>query len=144
MPSPAASVATQTWVSVRNRAGFPSGSGRVTAVDGAHREAPVNEVAFKVRKGVAVLGENKELGPAVVQLGHLGPSQAVAEGDELALFASGHGGVRLGGQPPELNDLGAKLLDGGGSRDLGRRRAPRRLRRRRLYRSRHRRRRGVV
>jgi len=76
-------------------------------------------VAFKVRKGVAVLGENKELGPAVVQLGHLGPSQAVAQGDELALFASGHGGVRLGGQPPELDDLGAELFDGGGSRDLG-------------------------
>lgn len=81
--------------------------GRVTAMDGAYRKTPVHEVAFEVSEGVAVLSEDEELRSAVIQLGHFGPGQAVAQSCQFALFARSHRGLSLGSQPPEFDDLGA-------------------------------------
>ena len=72
MPSPAASVATQTWAWVRNCFLRPLAFvGVHPAVDFAGRVAPAAEVLLDVVQRVAVLGEQQQLAAAVLEFGEL-------------------------------------------------------------------------
>jgi hypothetical protein len=77
---------------------LPAG-GRVTAVDGADRVAPVAQMLGEILERVAVFGEDQQLAVAVQQLRELSPGEAVPERRQLPLLA---GGDRLVGHPDQL------------------------------------------
>ena len=69
MPSPAASVAMQIcFLGAKLLLDLLAFGGRMPAVDGADRVAPVTQMSLEVLEGVLVLGEDQQLAAAVLQL----------------------------------------------------------------------------